>query len=143
MLQTLREASLFGTNSEVPVILYPDFYPLGQFGLSLASENEGCCPSIHWEKVSEECSVGEVASSLLLALSVGTHVTNNLHNGVTHILCDLLEPTLKWHSKISIRAFRDSNRGSLLIRRLLEMEKQLNALNITLISPEWIRKKII
>jgi hypothetical protein len=129
------------------MILYPDFFQLGQFGSVSMTDAEiyGDCDysSKPQKDVSDECSLGEVSSSLLLALAAGAQVTNNLHYGVTHILCDLQQETLRWHPNISLRTFRDSKRGALLYKRLLEMEEESNALNVTLVSPEWIHHRWI
>jgi len=143
-LQTPRQKQFSrgnGKGSERSMILYPDFFKVGDFGLTRKSSvTKAGSPeeSLRWEEVSEECSMGEVASSLLLVKAMGAHVTPHLYHGVTHILCDLNQDMLHWNSSISISAFGDSKRGEVLHQRLLDME-ELQSVDITLVSLDWVR----
>ncbi len=116
--------------------MFPYIYS-GDFGSKHLSDEE-----IYMDEeneLSEECAVNEVTSSLLLALSAGARVTKNLHYGVTYILCDIQQEYLKWHPNISLKSFQDMKQGELLHKRLLEMEEDSSrALNISLVSPQWI-----
>ena len=84
-------------------------------------------------------SSSEVSSSLPLAKVMGAKVTAHLHQKVTHVLCDMIEcDLLHWHPSISLKIFRDFERGLSLHERLKEMNVDYS-INIILVSPRWIR----
>jgi hypothetical protein len=86
-------------------------------------------------------------SVLPLLRVMGAFITTDLHIGVTHILCNLIDPVLHdeiiYHERIDASIFVDQPKGTKLLQRLNEVygEKGLNFGKVTLISPHWVRKR--
>ncbi len=122
------------------ILLYPDIFPDNKFGFSKMKDAWEEDVSPRWGDVQPDCAQNEISSALLLAKAMGAQASPHLHDGITHILCDLKVETLKWSSGISINAFQNTKRGQHIHQRLLQMEES-NPLHITLVSPDWVQSQ--
>ena len=117
------------------MILYPDIYPAGKYGFQKGDDVREL-----ERDVCHRSTTCEVASVLPLAKVMGAKVTSHLHQGVTHILCDIACDTLNWHPSVCTNTFHDLKRGSSLHERLVEMNSD-SPIDVILVSPSWIRAK--
>lgn len=127
-------------------ILYPDLFA----DLGLEDEEEAdkealtASVSPRWKETMESKSLGSVAATLPLAKALGASVTPHLHNGVTHILCDLKRHrALEWSSMHPVTVFSDEESGSRLHERLISLEESAAMAGgsdacVLLISPDWL-----
>ncbi len=122
------------------MILYPDIYPVGKYGFQKEENAWNESQKEQQTNACHESAMGEVASVLPLAKAMGAKVTPHLHQGVTHILCDIVCDKFNWHPSISTNTFHDLKRGSSLHQRLTEMNSD-SSIDVLLISPSWIRSK--
>lgn len=125
------------------MVLFPDVFNIGDFGSlknEIVTEDQDKF-SARWKNVSAMESLSSKASALQLAKAMGAQVTSHLHNSVTHILTELKDINmLKWNHFVSDEVYCNSQRGSFINSRLLQLEKSYD-INITLISPSWIREQ--
>ena len=122
------------------MVLYPDIFPDNKFGFSRKKDTMKEDATPRWNDVQPDFKQSEISSTLLLAKAMGAQASPHLHDGVTHILCDLKVETLEWNSRISVNAFQNIKRGELLHQRLLQMDES-DPLHITLVSPEWVQSQ--
>jgi hypothetical protein len=132
-----------GKNSESRVVLYPDVFhqDLGQILESTVTPE---IEESRWTKVSSSPTTNWFLSVLPLARVMGAFVTSNLHDGVTHVLCDLSFPHVEIHyvENIDMNVFVDSQRASDLCKRLFELNNiRVHKNAIKLVSPNWVRKR--
>lgn len=116
------------------MILFPD---LGNSCI-YRKELEESTPDM---KIDNDNIQSEVASALPLAMAMGAKISMHLHENLSHILCNLVCDSLHWHPRISMNVFHDCNHGSILHEKLKEMHDEGNTVDITLVSPGWIRNK--
>ena len=107
-------------------VVYPDvFVDLG-FEEEADTVNEGNSgDSERWENsLVGGKHLGSTFAVLPLLQVMGAVVTTHLHNGVTHILCELRsKKILRWTSTLPRSVFADPKCGSLLHERLLSLEE--------------------
>ena len=67
----------------------------------------------------------------------------HLHNGVTHVLCDLQRhKILKWSSRHPVSVYSDAESGSRLHERLIALEEiSVEWPGVLLVSPAWLEDK--
>lgn len=135
-----------------PVILYPDVFRVG-FGLDSAEESTlevlANKRSLRWENISTGSkSCDEILSVLPLARAMGALETPHLHNGVTHIICNLKDSRMPIElnfpidtdtEKLAHLLFKEKNRGRVLLERLKSVVPDKET--ITLCPPSWIVEK--
>ena len=141
------------------VVMYPDLFEGDEFGtLSEAIANKEAMAtgtnkrSRRWEVI-EGLSTGSnpgeirISSCIPLARTMGALLTPHLHQGVTHILCDLLEGTesIKYDAtnlENDKHMFRRPERLESLSHRINEIALRANSTQtIQLVSPSWVRSK--
>ena len=128
--------------------LYPDlFLELGFEEESDVKREEGKDDeAIRWEDAAE-IKNGAVAAALPLATAMGAIVTPHLHNGVTHVLCELKRhKSLAWSATLPRSIFSDPEYGARLHERLISLEdsacmKRQQRKTVLLVSPEWMDEK--
>ena len=128
--------------------LYPDlFLELGFEEESDVKREEGKDDeAIRWEDAAE-IKNGAVAAALPLATAMGAIVTPHLHNGVTHVLCELKRhKSLVWSATLPRSIFSDPEYGARLHERLISLEdsacmKRQQRKTVLLVSPEWMDEK--
>jgi ATP dependent DNA ligase domain len=95
--------------------------------------------------VSSDLRSSWLASALSLARVMGAFVTYHLHDGVTHVLCDLTEGNneIVFGDGVTESAFSDPRRGRRILDRLEELEGRnlLRDRVVVLVSPAWVRKR--
>lgn len=129
------------------VIMYPDlFATLGLERQDDANvESSSVTESPRWKQVMESKSLGRVAATVPLAKAMGAIITPHLHNGVTHILCDLKRyKELIWSSLNPPSIFSDEESGSRLHERLISLEESAAVdcdKDVMLVSPDWLEDK--
>ena len=146
-MQTLWPYGKYSDVNSPVVIMYPDlFATLGleredNANIEAASVSE----SPRWKQMMESKSLGRVAATLPLAKAMGAIITPHLHNGVTHILCDLKRHTmLSWSSMNPLSTFFDSESASRLHERLISIEDSAAVdcvIDVMLVSPAWLEEK--
>jgi len=131
-------------------VVYPDI-----FGCDLGFEHEDKATieansgmrSKRWNLVSQSDELGMISSTLPLTRVMGAQVTPHLHDGVTHVLCNLRErDKLDWKPSISIKAFSNTDSGMLIHKRLLSFQENntrddIEKRTIILVTPRWIKTK--
>lgn len=128
--------------------LYPDlFEDLGFEEETDANKEAGTDnESIRWEDASE-IKNGAVAASLPLATAMGAIVTPHLHNGVTHVLCELKRhKSLEWTATLPRSIFADPKCATRIHERLISLEdsaglKRQQRRTVLLVSPAWMDEK--
>ncbi len=128
--------------------LYPDlFEDLGFEEEADAKREAGTDDeSIRWEDAAE-IKNGAVSASLPLATAMGAIATPHLHNGVTHVLCDLKRhKSLEWTATLPRAIFSDPESAARLHERLISLEdsaglKRQRRRTVLLVSPAWIDEK--
>lgn len=130
-------------DSQSRVVLYPDVFD-HDLGLTLECSVTSDIEELRWTKVSSSSETNWALSVLPLARAMGAFVTFNLHDGVTHVLCDLSYPHNEIHyvENIDMNVFVDSQRASDLCKRLQELSSvRLHQNEVKFVSPNWIRKR--
>ncbi len=135
------------TDTDSPVIMYPDLF--ATVGLERQDdaniESSSVTESPRWKQVMESKSLGRVAATVPLAKAMGAIITPHLHNGVTHILCDLKRyKELIWSSLNPPSIFSDEESGSRLHERLISLEESAAVdcdKDVILVSPDWLEDK--
>lgn len=126
-------------------ILYPDLFAHLGFEEKGEAIKEALdfTESPRWKDVMESKSLGKVAATLPLAKALGAIVTPHLHNGVTHVLCDLQRhKILKWSSRHPVSLYSDAESGSRLHERLTSLEEiSTEWPGVLLVSPAWLEDK--
>jgi hypothetical protein len=126
-------------------ILYPDLFAHLGFEEKGEAIKEALdfSESPRWQDVMESKSLGKVAATLPLAKALGAIVTPHLHNGVTHVLCDLQRhKVLKWSSRHPVSVYSDAESGSRLHKRLISLEEISTEWHgVLLVSPTWLEDK--
>ena len=140
MLQTSRQKRLFQGNKSM--VVYPFIFELNIFTLpsDITAEEQYLNSKQLMNLGVKDSSSSEAMSSLILLNSLGAKITPTFHRGVTHILCHLRQEILVWHHGISESAFTDLKHGNFLNQKLLALN-QLDPIDVTLVSPEWIRRQ--
>jgi hypothetical protein len=146
-VQTLWSYSKNSTMPSIPIIIYPDIFSNG-YGNILECDISDEITQSRWDDHIEPDLANDLIMSVLPLLRVmGAFITTDLHIGVTHILCNLIDPVLHdeiiYHERIDASIFVDQPKGTKLLQRLNEVygEKGLNFGKVTLISPHWVRKR--
>ena len=101
--------------------------------------------TVRWDtNVATNKQYGSELAVLPLLQIMGAVVSAHLHDGVTHILCEMKsKQIMKWTSTLPRSIFANTETGSLLHERLLFLEESA-ALSgkkwrdVMLISPEWV-----
>lgn len=112
------------------VIMYPDIFDF-DFGEREATGTFQ--EEQRWNSVSDE--IGAVSSCLPLVRAMGAQVTPHLHNGVTHVLCEMRD-CCKWND-FDAAGFSDAKRA----RRIKTRLGMMNSTRVMFVSPDWIRKQ--
>ncbi len=146
-MQTLWPYGKYSDANSPVVIMYPDLFATpglereDDANIEASSDTE----SPRWKHMMESKSLGRVAAALPLAKAMGAVITPHLHNGVTHILCDLKWQTmLSWSSMTPLSVFSDSESGSRLHKRLISLEDSTAddcVMDVMLVSPAWLEEK--
>ncbi len=147
-MQTLWPYGKYSDANSPVVVMYPDlFATLGleredDANIEAASNTE----SPRWKQhLMESKSLGRVAATLPLAKAMGVIITPHLHNGVTHILCDLKRhKMLSWSSLNPLSVFSDSESGSRIRERLISVQDSTAEnciIDVMLVSPAWLEEK--
>lgn len=124
------------------VILYPDMFG-DDFGCTRRSKSEAMDDKASGvrRKTNSASSAApyQIASSLPLASIMGALVTPNLHEGVTHVLCELQDGTshVKWQAGMGSDCFRDPEHGRRLLNRLEKVNDGVQS--VSLVSADWVR----
>jgi len=135
---TLSIESRSDSTNQYTMILYPDIYTIGKYGSQKEDDVLNETQNQKERAVCKKSATSEVASVLPLTKVMGAKTTSHLHEGVTHVLCDIVCDTLNWNPCICTKTFRDPKRGSSLHQRLKEMNSD-SPINVVLVSPSWIR----
>ncbi len=132
------------TNSSM-CILYPDLFKDLGFEEQEDARKEALesSESPRWKDVMASKSLGNLAAGLPLAKALGAIVTPHLHNGVSHVLCDLNRQLLKWSSMHPISIYSDAKSGSRLHERLITLEEISGPEwpGVFLVSPNWLEEQ--
>jgi hypothetical protein len=115
-------------------VFYPDIFDV-DFGNRAKTESGSV---ERWEAASVQ--TGAVASCMSLARVMGAQLSPHLHDGVTHILCELKGGSLmmKWDD-FDANNFVCTKRGVRMKTRLRIMHE--TNCNVIFVSPEWIRSQ--
>lgn len=125
------------------VVLYPDVFD-HDLGLTLESSVTPDIEDSRWAQVSSSLPTTLTLSVLPLARVMGAFVTSSLHDGVTHVLCNLSSPhnEVVYEEIIEMNVFVDSKRASELCKRLQELNRiRVRGILVTFVSPSWVRKR--
>lgn len=125
--------------SNTIIVVYPDLFDLdfGERGCSSALEHvKSGQVQERWQKVSSKTCV--VASCIPLARAMGAQVTPHLHNGVTHVLCELKQDLLRWRD-FDAQLFQHPTQANRIKTRLSGMHK--GPCDVTFVSPGWVRSQ--
>jgi hypothetical protein len=125
--------------SNTIIVIYPDLFELdfGELGCSSALEQvKSGQVQDRWQQVSS--TTGVVASCLPLARAMGAQVTPHLHNGVTHVLCELKQDLLAWRD-FDATFFQHPKRANRIKTRLSGMHK--SQCDVLFVSPGWVRSQ--
>ena len=140
---TVMEHEYPQDKSHKEVILYPDLFR-GDFG---AASEDGARPddlkgphSKRWEEMPEDLAKSCLASVLPLLRCMGARVTGHLHNGVTHILCNLKDDvdTFSWKLGDRPDIFLNAEQGRHLVEHLSTLK---DGSSVELVSISWAHKK--
>lgn len=130
-------------DSQPRVVLFPDVFDY-DLGLTQEGTVTSDLEESRWAKVSSRNPTNRSLSVLPLARVMGAFVTSNLHDGVTHVLCDLAYPhnEVLYSEKMDTNVFADSKRASILCKRLQELNSiRVHNNAVKLVSPNWVRKR--
>jgi len=118
------------------MVFYPDIFEM-DFGERSATDLRAEEELERWSRVSEQ--TGNLISCLPLTRLMGAQVTLHLHDGVTHVLCELVEsPIIAWE-KFNVDYFLHKKRARRIKTRLQGMQHKKKECRIHFVSPEWIR----
>jgi len=127
-------------------VFYPDFFDT----LGLEDESEVKRTLLkdstrrRWDSVDDSC---EIASSVPLVRAMGALVSCHLHNGITHILCELKgRKCLRWSPRIAPqKVFVDPVRGAMIQERVLSIADTASMMKtpfqILLVTPDWVEEQ--
>jgi hypothetical protein len=125
------------------VVIYPDIFDHGH-GLTLEDkvslENEEC----RWSQLSTCLKTNWFSSVLPLARVMGAFVTPHLHDGVSHVICDLVDPhnEIVYSKSVNLNVFADRKRGFSVMERLHDLDNiRIHFVDVKLVSPDWLRKR--
>ena len=125
--------------SNTIIVMYPDLFDrdFGERGCNSALQQVKS-GQVHdrWQEVSSK--TGLVASCLPLARAMGVQVTPHLHDGVTHILCELKQDLLPWKN-FDANFFEHSKQANRMKTRLAGMHKA--QCDVIFVSPAWVRSQ--
>lgn len=133
-----------------PMIIYPDVFD-DDFGLrrneDALQETISGVPSTRWNDVKSEVQRGPLASTIPLANTMGAQVTPHLHDGVTHIICNLRDcDRVEWSPQAFLPENFENHEHAVKVHRRLQDLHQ-NSINgtgpVAFVNPSWIRKKFI
>jgi hypothetical protein len=125
--------------STATVVIYPDLFDLdfGERRSSSALEQlKSGKEKDRWQQVSSQ--TGVVSSCLPLAHAMGAQVSPYLHDGVTHVLCEVRKKILKWDD-FDADSFVHAKRAQRIKTRLTSMHE--TECKVTFVSPDWIRSQ--
>ena len=137
------------TTGDAPLYtLYPDlFEDLGFEEEADAKREDGTNDEfIRWEDAAE-IKNGAVSASMPLATAMGAIVTPHLHDGVSHVLCELKRhKSLEWSATLPRSIFSDPECAARLHERLISLEdsaglKRQRRRTVLLVSPAWVDEK--
>jgi ATP-dependent DNA ligase len=120
------------------IVIYPDVFN-SDFGvrdsrIDLDEVKSGEVQN-RWKLVAADS--GPVASCLPLARAMGAQVTPHLHDGVTHVLCELAKDRVLWN-ECDGNWFAHVERGREICARLGAMHKGQS--KVVFVSPDWVRR---
>jgi hypothetical protein len=120
------------------IVVYPDIYPLNEYGDSCTSVNA----------ISSDLTNDWLTSALPLLRVMGAFIASDLNDNVTHVLCDLISSNdeIVYNERTDVNIFTDRHRGRALMERLRTLlctgtRSDHNGTTITLITPNWVRKR--
>ena len=123
-------------------VFYPDFFDTP--GLEDEAEVKKALlkdsTRRRWDGADDLC---EIASSVPLVRAMGAFVSCHLHNGVTHILCELKgRKCLRWSERVNQKVFMDAYRGEMILERVLSIAETASMMKIPfqilLVTPDWV-----
>jgi hypothetical protein len=128
-----------------PAVLYPDVFTSGLGSLEeVALENSFNHPrSARWGEISDAAKLCGIMSALPLATHMGAQLTPYLHNGVTHVVCELKKKkSMQWDpDEFDCDAFVNELGARRIHRRLLYLHgEDSNPQEILFVTPQWIRE---
>lgn len=132
------------SNGAGPIVIFPDLFG-EDFGLEesdeVLEEVFSMVPTDRWDTLPEEAQLSSLSSSLPLARTMGAQVTPHLHNGVTHVLCDLKgRDTVFWQAdSFDPSFFVNEDHAFQLHRRLLALHGEDDSVVVKFVSQNWIR----
>lgn len=92
--------------------------------------------------VSSNLTSDWILSVVPLLRVMGAFLATNLHLGVTHVLCDIIEVEIEYSSRVDDSIFSNRNQGVRLLHRLKQLDtERLGIGKVMLISPNWVRKR--
>lgn len=130
------------------MVVYPDLFQEDDFGFMNArdalEDQMRDLASSRWKNIKKVHLMNDISSVLPLLAAMGAHTTPHLHSGVTHVLCHLKssEPQI-WRPGASNDIFSDQNRAAFINSRLLALTEVWQDMDVTLVSPAWVRKQWI
>ncbi len=127
-------------SSESLVIIYPDIF--SNFG-SEEIEDSRHSSNDRDDDIIGSRATGPISSVLPLVKMMGAVVTNHLHSGVTHVLCELKRhKILEWAITLPRSVYSEERSGMLLHKRLMSLEEMAPNTEkaIVLVSPEWVHE---
>lgn len=124
-------------------VLYPDIFDPGPSAASLQGY-AGCSTFILNDEIPSDLHHCRVASSIPLARAMGAHIVQELHENVSHLLCDLVPgiDEIVGLNADSSKCFKDQERFERLLANLRSQRWAASRLDsIHVISPAWLRKR--
>lgn len=124
-------------------VLYPDIFGDGCGELS-DGQMENDNSDDRWKHVSPDLQSSWISAALPLVRVMGGFVASHLHDGVTHILCDLADgkDEIIVGDSTADSVFSDSRRGRTIMDRLHKLDEiSLQDRVVILVSPRWVRKR--
>jgi len=98
---------------------------------------------IRWRNIEPDLQYSSISAALPLARAMGAQVTPHLHDGVTHVLCDLKNHDhLTWSDDLYPGVFPEKEAHARLKEiRNVEQSKGKNSKDIMLVTPRWLNSK--
>lgn len=140
-------------NEKRPVVLFPDIF-MDSFGLSFEKEATDQIlsgkESAQWNEKDSQVLDAAMESSISLAQTMGALITPHLHDGVTHVLCNMLPGVdmRVWTNTANddIQSDLDSvfffpKRGERLVQRLRSLHASAFIDEVRLVSPQWVKSQ--
>lgn len=123
------------TKASKGVVIYPDLFDnLGErFSFDVQANNH----VESWSEVKEEKH--NLLSCLPLVRIMGGKVVSDLHDEVTHVLCDLIEDTVIEWIDFDSSKFVNEERARRIKTRLRGMHGEKGECEVVFVSPNWIR----